>query len=343
MRQKVKHLDIQRDWLCPSGKIWKLLLVSFLILLSTSWAAEGISGKIYYDWTYDNTSEPAGYNEFSIKRLYFTYEKSIADEMKVVLATDIIEPINDNAWFSYQKYAYLQWNTSMGDLVFGLQGMNVFNIAEQNWGYRYIEKSPMDAHKFASSADLGLGFKKTFSDQIHLHLTAVNGGGYKKTETDKYKKMALQLVYGELNLQKKSGYNAGVVLSSEAFDYGVTDTTVGEAKNSSLLAIFGAYANNAVRIGGEFDQLSNNGSQITKHILAFYADYRVTKQMSLYGRYESYDPDVDSNDDGDNTIIAGLNYSPGKGFNVAPNFHYSVPESGDAGMSTFGVNFEFKF
>ena len=36
--------------------------------------------------------------------------------------------------------------------------MNVFNVAEKNWGFRFLEKSPMDYHKFSSSADLGIGY-----------------------------------------------------------------------------------------------------------------------------------------------------------------------------------------
>lgn len=320
-----------------------LLLIFLLYVMTGTWAKEGISGKIYYNWSYDNTGAADGYNEFSIKRLYLTYEMKIIDDIKIKVTTDIIEPKKDNAWFSYQKYAYLNWKTTMGDLVFGLQGMNVFNIAEKTWGYRFIEKSPMDEHKFASSADMGLGFKKTLADKVHLHLTVTNGGGYKKAEQDKYKKFAAQAVYGVMDLWKSSGYNAGAVWTTEAYNYGFTDSTKGSVKNKSVIALFGGFAQGALRLGGEFDRFIDNGKTVTKQIVAVYGNYQVAKHVSFYGRYEIYDPDTEINKDGETLIITGLNVSPTKGFNIAPNLRYCVPESGDAEITEIKMNFEFKF
>ena len=84
--------------------------------------------------------------------------------------------------------------------------MNVFNVAEKTWGFRFLEKSPMDFHGFSSSADLGIGYSGKIS-KVNYSFLVTNGTGYKKSENDEYKKISTQFVYGEKKLVKQDGYN----------------------------------------------------------------------------------------------------------------------------------------
>ena len=313
-------------------------------------AKEGISGKVYYRWSYLTASDADPPNEFSLDRLYFTYAKHLWEGINLILTSDIY--YDGHLWTVYQKYAYLQWHTGMGDLLIGLQGMNIFNITESNWGYRFLAKSSMDKHKFASSADMGLGYARSIGKMTHLHFTVTNGGGYKAVEKDKFKKLAGQVVFGTKDLTKHTGFNAGLATSIEPYES--ADTT---RETKTVLALFGAFANKSLQIGGEFDRLTDNAADsdttqtyTNQQIVAVYVDYRVTAisglNMNIFGRVESFDHDLDTDNDGELSIIAGVNIRPIQAFSIAPNIRYSIPEDkehGESGLTAFQLNFEFKF
>ena len=84
-------------------------------------------------------------------------------------------------------------------------------------GFRFLEKSPMDKHKFSSSADMGIGYSNIFGS-YNCNFMITNGIGYKKSENDKYKKLSAQIIFGPKNLTKKDGVNIGTSLSIEPYD-----------------------------------------------------------------------------------------------------------------------------
>ena len=299
---------------------------------------EGISGKVYYNWTYDADPDAAGYNEFTLTRLYLAYGKNLSESIKITLTTDILN--DGTAWVAYQKYAYLTYKLGMGKAFIGLQGMNVFNITESNWGYRFLAKSSMDAHKFANSADMGMGYAATFAENVHLHLTVTNGEGYKHVEENKYKKLAAQAVFGEKSLASHTGFNAGAAFSYEPYEFSVDAT-----ESVSVLTVFGAFATESLRIGGEFDRKTDSGVH-TEQIIAAYFDYHVSAvhkmHLNVFGRVEIFDHNTD--EDGDElSILAGISLSPIKAFHIAPTLQIGDLASGDLGLAAFQLNFEFKF
>ncbi len=299
---------------------------------------KGISGKVYFNWTYDADPDAAGYNEFTFTRLYLSYGKNLSESIKITLTTDILN--NGTPWVAYQKYAYLTAKLGKGEVFIGLQGMNIFNITESNWGYRFLAKSSMDAHKFASSADMGLGYAATFAEKVHLHLTVTNGKGYKYVENDKYKKLAAQAVFGEKSLASHSGFNAGAAFSFEPYEFGIDMT-----ESISVLTVFGAFATESLRIGGEFDRKIDSG-KYTQQIIAAYLDYHISAihkmHVNVFGRVEIYDKNIDEPGD-ELSILAGLSISPVKTLHIAPTIQIGELASGDLGLSALQLNFEFKF
>ena len=321
-----------------------MLTMAFFSLLISLGANDGFSGIIYYKWHYPAGSEASEFNAFSFDRIYLTYERGLSANLKIKLTTDVAAPTQGEGWHAYQKYAYLEYGTAVGQFLIGLQGMNVFNVAEKTWGYRFLAKATMDGRKFASSADMGLGFANTYGENLHLHLTLTNGPGYKKVENDWYKKMAVQVVYGPKDLSKNAGFSAGLVGSFEPYTYQGADTLT---KAKTVIALFGGLATPALRIGGEFDFLTDSGTDITKRIVAVYADYRVANfprgKVKVFGRIEIYDPDRVKADDGETDIIVGLNISPAKAFNIAPNLRFRLPEGSTGSITAYQLNFEFKY
>ena len=113
-------------------------------------------------------------------------------------------------------------------------------------------------------------------------------------------------------------------------------------RNRTLMAFFGGYAGNGLRIGGEFDTHTDDGSGTIQQIMAAYASYRLSDKIEGLIYVDMYDPDTSTENDGNTDMIIGFNYKPEKGLTMTPNIRISTPEEGDS-TTMFMLNFEFKF
>ena len=142
----------------------KILLLS--LLLVAIYGQESFSGVTYFDYTYDFENADTNDAGFGLKRVYFTYEKALSKDISYTFQTDVdykSSPLN-----VYLKNAKVDWKCGIGKLTLGLQGMNIFNVTEKTWGFRFLEKSAMDKYGFSSSADMGIGYSGKFNN---LHYT----------------------------------------------------------------------------------------------------------------------------------------------------------------------------
>ena len=123
----------------------KLLLLS--LFLVTIYGQGSFSGATYFDYSYDLTEDAINDAGFALKRVYFTYEQSLSEEISYKFQTDI--DYNNSPMNVYIKNAKIDWKlpgASFGKLTLGLQGMNIFNVTEKTWGFRFLQKSPMDKY-----------------------------------------------------------------------------------------------------------------------------------------------------------------------------------------------------
>ncbi|HED08889.1 MAG TPA: hypothetical protein ENI57_12275 [Ignavibacteria bacterium] len=320
-------------------KKFSVLFVTLLILSGIVLGQGKISSKIYFDYSYNKDAKTT--NKFEIHRVYFTYQNKLSDAVSFKITTDVGRVNNgkDNRMGVYLKNALLKWKTGYGDIVLGLQGMNMFNVEEHNWGYRFVEKSPMDLYHFSSSADLGIGYYKTFNKKLHFSGLITNGTGYKKSENNNYKKISLQLMYGDSKITKDGNYNIGASFSVEPFDYVVGTNKTKE--NKIVFAGFAVYRIKTFRFGAEYDIMNNGGSSLSSSIISAYANLIVGKKVEVFARYDIFDPNVDKIDDGRSYIVGGLNIKPVKGFYIAPNVKISSPQKGSS-TTFYNLNFQFK-
>ncbi|MCK4296178.1 MAG: hypothetical protein KAX28_05920 [Candidatus Marinimicrobia bacterium] len=77
--------------------------------------------------------------------------------------------------------------------------------------------------------------------------------------------------------------------------------------------------------------------------MAVYFAYKVVDNLTVFGRVDIYDPNTETEDDGNTYIIAGIDYSAGKGFHIAPNIRYKSYQDGSDSEMLIKMNFEFKF
>ena len=210
--------------------------------------------------------------------------------------------------------------------------MNTYGIQESNWGYRFIEKSAIDKYGFSATADIGVGFSRSLIDDFNLSLLFVNGEGFKKPQGDKYHKIAFNVTYGEGNLNKNDGYNAGLVYTTESTD---TDPT-------TMASVFGGFAGMGLRLGGEYDMLTKES--VESNIISVSANYTVRDNIDIFARYDMVDDNDNTDKNSENYLVTGIVLACDGGISVAPNLrivNYENTEK-DSEME-YKVNFQFKF
>ncbi len=309
-------------------------IIILLTYISISIAADGKIGGVTY-FNYTNAEDTSAFN---FQRQYFSYGVNVSDDVSFKVVFDVGRTNKvaeeDERLVTFLKKAQIDYKTSYGKLSLGLIGMNTYNIQEKNWGYRFIEKSAIDKYGFSSTADLGIGFSRTLVNQLKMSLQVVNGEGYKNPQSDKYHKIAFNSTYGEHNLVKNSGFNAGVVYTAEPTD----------DKPNTMISLFGGFAGMGLRLGGQFNMLTKGG--IESQVISVSSNYSMTDKLDAFVRYDMYDPNTDEIDEGkDNStyLIAGIQLSCGNGLLVAPNIRMESYEDNLDSVTEYKINFQFKF
>ena len=302
----------------------KILLV---VSITGFMFAEGkIGGVTYFDFISTDDS-----SAFNFQRQYFGYGGDISDKVSYKILFDVGRTELDTRLNVYLKKAQVNYKSSLGKVNFGLIGMNTYAVQESNWGYRFIEKSTIDKNGFSSTADLGVGFSKSIIDNLNLSLQFINGEGFKKPQGDKYHKIAFNATYGESNLIKNDGYNAGLVYTTEQTD---TDPI-------TMTSIFGGFAGMGLRLGGEYDMLTKDSFK--SNIISVSANYAVRDKIDIFARYDMIDDNDDTNKNVKNYLVTGIVLTCDGGISVAPNVRMTTSEDASDSSTEYKVNFQFKF
>ena len=317
----------------------KKLLIVFSII-GFIFAEGKISGVTYFDYSATDTK-----SAFNFMRQYFGYGGEVSDKVSYKILFDVgrtnlgttqdkenKEISEDTRLVTFLKKAHVNYKSSIGNFNFGLIGMNTYGVQESNWGYRFIEKSAIDKNKFSSTADLGVGFSRTLPSNLHLSLLIINGEGYKKTQEDKYHKIAFNTTYGERNINKNDGYNAGIVYTTENTD----------SDPATMASVFGGFAGKGLRLGGEYDLLTKGS--VESNILSVSGNYKLKDNIHIFARYDLVDDNDDANKNGNNYIITGIVLDCDGGISVSPNLRMVNYEDTEKDSEVeYKLNFQFKF
>ena len=303
--------------------------------------AEGkISGVTYFDFSATDTK-----SAFNFERQYFGYGGEVSDKVSYKILFDVgrtnlgttldkkgKEISEDTRLVAFLKKAQVNYESSFGKFNFGLIGMNTYGVQESNWGYRFIEKSAIDKYGFSATADIGVGFSRSLIDNLNLSLLFVNGEGYKKPQGDDYHKISFNATYGEGNLNKNDGYNAGLVYTTESTN---TDPT-------TMVSVFGGFAGMGLRLGGEYDMLTKGS--VESNIISVSANYTVRDNIDIFARYDMVDDNDNADKNGKNYLVTGIVLACDGGISVAPNLRMVNYENTDNDFEMeYKVNFQFKF
>ncbi len=330
-------------------------VVLVLNLLSGLTFAQGsfkgyMFGDAYYVASHSN-DDYEGRNGLWFRRIYFTYNNQLTENIKMRLRLEMASPGDldkKDKLYPVVKDAYL--NAAIGGgqmLVFGIVSTPTFGSnVEDIWGYRHLEKTPLDLMSFASSRDFGIGLKGDIDKNGAVSYNILFGNGSSnKSETNKGKK-----VYGSLAFKPATGLLLEV--------YGDYETT-SEKKNYHVYQGFAAYQGNWGRVGLLYANrhYDYEETKLDWTLFSGFAVVSASEKLDFVARYdkmlgEPVSKTVDyipfSTEAPSNLIIGAISYEIASSIWVIPNIKYvfydDPDEGGAPGDDTYiNLTFFWKF
>lgn len=205
----------------PKGLFCFLIILLLAPLAADAQVSVGehgtLSGQAYMDYYWvavSHNESLEGRSGFWFRRIYLTYNRDMAGNFSSRLRLEMDNPGNfiSNAKLEpVVKDAWIRWSSGAHDLTAGITSTPTFALVEDVWGYRVVEKSPVDLHGMGSSRDFGVSARGTLGAGERLSYHAMVGNGVSnRTEIDRGKKVMLSLGYEltpELVVEVYGDYN----------------------------------------------------------------------------------------------------------------------------------------
>jgi hypothetical protein len=335
---------------------------------------------INYIYDVDDLGKGKGFNRFDLERTYLTFESNIADKAKIKVTTDVYQNANsvsfkaedgskeDNTdaksvsvpsyytgWSVRLKNAYVDLDLiPMTTIRAGMIGTPWIPTVEKAWGYRFVKPTLTDAERLFSSADMGAAVIVKIPDGYGEFMLAVlNGTGYSKPEDNKYKDIVPRITltpFPQDAILKGLGVSGYYYLGKTASG----DTSLDRTRLGAMLN----FSYDFINIGGEFDtskdqSLDKNSATVDTNGSGFsaFGEVKFTKflpaplnNLGVLARFDSWDPNTDTDDDGNSVILAGLTYNVVKNVRAVLDLQQTSYQSADKdSTSQIMVQVEVKF
>jgi hypothetical protein len=284
-------------------------------------------------------------NGFQFRRIYLTFDNKISTTYSVRLR------LEGTTGAPVIKDASLRWKNifSGSDLFFGIQPTPAFEISETYWGFRSLEKTILDLRGFVASRDFGLSLKgNILSDGSMKYWVLYGNNSYIGAETDKYKRLYAHIDFIPMDKFRLTLY-ADYKLQSGMNDPNSTaipPATLG--RNVLSTALFLGYAEKEkYSFGAEgIYQVAENGyahgaapvivDDKTAAGLSLFGTFVLNEEISILGRYDYFDPNIDSGAKYDtrNFFITGINWTADKNVSIIPNIIIETYENTQTGTGS---------
>lgn len=311
-----------------------------------------LSGTIRGNYHYLLGGPKEDFNQFSLDRVYVTVKGAPAPKLDYRVTTDVFQSGDGNGWTIRMKYAYLgyafggdqPWATTLRAGI--LQTVTIEQ--QENYWPRWLGPVAIDRHGFFQSADAGVATQTALPNglgEIYAHV--VNGNGYVRRETDRYKDLGARL---SLTPFSSSGNKllASTTLSGWVYDGAlasdfVNDTLapVGTGLNRDRWGVHAAMKDPRITLAGDYsrriddvedgantpvdprivterDGTVASGFAIVRP-LAF-VNAKGTSPFGLIGRYDHVEPNADRPDDDFHYLLGGAIYDIDKRFSISLNY-----------------------
>lgn len=275
---------------------------------------------------------------FEITRAYLGYEYNFNAEWYGYIVMDVGDPqAGEHQFSAFLKNAYLRYRKSNLTFLFGMIPTTQFKVAEDIWGFRYIEEVFQDLYGFSSSADIGFTVRYEFADFISADVSVFNGEGYENAQMDDFLRPAVGITLNPV---------------SEVTARIYADYMGGEVKQTSWSG-FLAYEDNTFTGAAGYNYQQNVDMTDGRDMYgpSFFATWMPKRNVKVFSRFdqlnssvpegmnESWQPEQDGQ-----LFMAGVEYSPLRGVKFAPNYRMWNPEMEGAAIShSLFLNCEVRF
>ena len=315
-------------------------MLFILTRLATAQEIGKISGYMFGDYYYMASSHNEALedaNGFWFRRIYFTYDQALNEDFEVRFrlemnsAGDFTSKTNLEP---FVKDAYLKWKHGRHSILFGISPTPTWDLIESVWGYRSVEKTPLDLQKFGSSRDFGLAFKGSLDSEkrVNYHFMIANGNST-SSENNAGKKLLLS-VTGKINNH--------ILVEG----YGDFEGRPGVSDRYTLQG-FVAYQYDNFRLGLQFAQQNREVGEgledLKLQVGSVFAAAKISEKTWGFARidrlfdpspdgakisYIPFDPTAKST-----FLLVGLDLMPIKEVHIMPNVEAVLYDENDAGVS----------
>ena len=335
----------------------KVLLsaVGALTLLSTNLSADGVvvkskagtlkfNGTHYLGFVHKDPDNGESDDYFETRRNYFQV-KAYFNDMPKNYARITMDTHNEkggavNVWL---KYAYLYL-----DNVLPNTGVEIGQVhrpwidyeEHHNWLYRSVAKTFVEEHNgahFTNSADKGINFK-TATDYFSSEIGLFNGEGYHGSDTDGENGLSFEWrLTANLFATGKEHVHPDKETYSDLSFFGQYNTK--HLKNDEDFVWYGAnfvYNQPQFLVGATYVTADDKGvanNAKTGNGYTLNGEFRIDPAWSLFGRFDHFEADDDSEKE---ETIAGIAYKYSKNVKFLANI-FNIKDKEDKAMLTAEV------
>lgn len=320
----------------------RLSAIALLFVAAAALAQEStkISALAYGDYYWVASHHDPSLEErngFWFRRIYLTVDQTLTEKLSGRLRFEMnqagdfrqnltLEPFVKDAWLKWRR------NENM-DVIVGLSPTPTWDTIEQFWGYRSIEKTPLDLQRMGAARDFGVALlgKTGPAHKIRYHLMAGNGANT-GSETNAGKQVGLLV-----------GFNPTPPLTLEV--YADRDDRPGRTDRTTYQA-FAGWQQKAYRVGLQLARQHRdaaNGNDIDLDVASAFLVYNVRPNLAAVFRVDRmFDPNPEGDripylpfaTNADSTLaIAGVDFKLHKRLGVIPNVEWVKYGSATAGAT----------
>lgn len=298
------------------------------------------SGVVYSDYFWvaaNHNNDFEGQNGFWIRRVYFTYDRELSDAFSARFRLEGSSPgdfTTEAKITPVIKDLYVRWSNDQHQVEVGITSTPTWGLVEDVWGYRSVEKSPLDLLDFSSSRDFGISAKGELDQEgrLNYHLMFANGSS-NKSETNKGKKIMLSLGYELTEHLVVEGYA----------DYSKNDNS----NNWYTLQGFAGYQSDDFNLGllyahqARETSIVGSNPNIDLDIASIFTNFRLSETAKGFFRIDhtfNPVPGVQNNDyfpisnrAGSTILITGVDFDLSEEVHLMPNIEaasYQDPDDG---------------
>ncbi len=329
-----------------------ILTVLLLLIPASLLKGEGkFSGLMFGDYYYafkNHDGTVKDNNGFWFRRIYFTYDNTLTEKIAMRFRLEMNSPGDfktSATLIPFVKDAYLAFKLGRHNLLLGLIGTPLYDNIEDFWGYRAMEKTPIDLFKYGNARDFGLALKGTLDSKNQLSYTLLFGNGSNtKSEIDRGKAIHARLAYQPLK--------------SLHFELYADYTNQGQDSWVNIWQAFagvkGTWGRGGLNLG--LRRAKQAGVQNDMKFVSVFAVLKLNQKLEWIGRYDRMlDPNPNgskfeyipfANNAKATVLLTGLGWTLNDAVKIIPNIKYVFyddPASGVKPQADFYTYFTLYF